>query len=396
MSLELTPREAEIYAEFTRLLPEHTSEAAAKESVAKRFGLSAHTVRKYVSAARRKGAEDVMPLEKRDTPFPANPVFPDKKQPKPVTFESVIEETERRQRYYRDTALSQEEADWYPQPEYQTIPIALTWLCDAHYGSIRVDYDLLKSHTSTILNTPNCYVAIGGDEIDNASAIKIPTEAHFQGVKPDHQARGWADLLARFDAKQKIAAMTWGNHTAWSDMAGIDVFSTFFGSTRCPFFIEKGGGVLHLHLGNQKYHISLRHTFWGNSRLNITNAPKRVMQFWKEGLDVSLLGHVHTAAGEDLTVSGKQRIAVVGGTYKVLDSWGSQWGGDAAPGGFTILFYPDTKRMQLCRYPEDAADIILGKIARLPKDSEPQVIDAAARFRAAPDESEVDEMEQSA
>lgn len=381
----------QLYADFIRLRPQHTSNAATHRALAIRYGLSVNTIRKYVGAAERavvaKNAT-TEPVQKMHQ-LEHNP-FPNRKISKPVTFESVIDETERRQRYYSDTSISQEEADWYPKPEYPTLPIALTWLCDAHYGSIFTDYALLKAHTSTILNTPNCYVSVGGDEINNESDIKKHAASHFEGVKPDHQARGWNDLLMRFDAKQKIAAMTWGNHTAWSEMAGIDIFSSFFGNTRCPFFIEKGGGVLHLHLGRQVYHISLRHTFWGNSKLNITNAPKRVMQFWREGLDVSLLGHVHTAAGEDLTVAGQQRIAVVGGTYKLYDSWGAKYNGDAAPGGFTILFYPNEKKMQLCRYPEDAADIILGKIARLPNDREGGVIDASARFHP-DDESEVDE-----
>ena len=72
----------------------------------------------------------------------------------------------------------------------------------------------------------------------------------------------------------------------------------------------------------------------------------------------------------------------------MLDSWGAKYNGDAAPGGFTILFYPDRKYMQLCRYPEDAADIILGKIARLPRDEEPKTPPHVVTF---PAESEVDE-----
>lgn len=73
MAIGLTQRQAEIYAEFIRRLPEHSSEAAARDAVAKRFGLSENTVRKYVGKAKRVGAHSHAPLAQQ-TPFPANPV----------------------------------------------------------------------------------------------------------------------------------------------------------------------------------------------------------------------------------------------------------------------------------------------------------------------------------
>ena len=99
-----------------------------------------------------------------------------------------------------------------------------------------------------------------------------------------------------------------------------------------------------------------------------------MIQFWRPNLDAAFLGHVHYAAGEDYVFAGEQKIAVVCGTYKCDDGFRKRWVGDPQPGGFTLLMYPDRKLMQLCRYPDLAADIILGKIARMPPDREAKVI----------------------
>lgn len=367
MASDLTSRQAEIYAAFTKALPEHSSEAAARNAVAKRFGLSENTVRGYIGKARRAAQKASPPPD-----APHNP-FPDKKQPAPRTFDRVVSEIRRVQTYKASTNVSQDEATWLPKPQYPSLPVALTVLSDVHFGSLDVDYALLESHLRTITSTPNCYVAFLGDMVDSFNAGHIPEGIWHDGVKPEDQNAAWADLLGTLDRTDKLVALTWGNHDEFSTMAGINVFSAFFDKVRCPLFVD-GGGVLNVRVGQQSYRLGLRHTHWGQSKLNLTNASKRMIQFWRPNLDAAFLGHVHYAAGEDYVFAGEQKIAVVCGTMKLLDGFRKRWVGDPQPGGFTLLMYPDRKLMQLCRYPDLAADIILGKIARLPKDSEPKVI----------------------
>lgn len=346
----------EVLERFNEIRPRYSSDPAAHEALRLEFGYANNgVVRRKLTKARKAAPAPAIP-------FPA--VFPDKKKAQPRTYEVVLTEIKRAQEYGERTSLSQDEATWIPRPEYPALPVALTWMPDVHWGSKGVDYGFLESHLKTVRETPNMYAAFGGDLVDNYSAIKHPSGIWGDAVTPEDQFFGLADLLTRMDADGKLAAIVWGNHDEWSALAGINPFSTFFRHVSCPLFID-GGGELHTNVGGHTYHLGLRHVFWGHSKLNLTNSPKRMIQFWRTDLDAAFTGHVHYAAGEDFVFAGQQRVACVGGTYKLFDSFGKRWVGDAQPGGFTLLMYPDRKLMQLCRYPELAADIILGKIARL-------------------------------
>jgi hypothetical protein len=352
------PTTSELFEAYQHERPRYSNDSAAIHAVALRYGLKEPGVRRRVNEARKRAGqgqpENVIDLQDHLT-------FPDKKVSK-RTYDTVLRQIRTSIDYHAEKSASQDEATWIPRPEYPDLPIALVWSPDVHFGGLDVDYDFLEHHQSIIRETPNVYVAFGGDMIDSFNAIKHASAIWGDGVTPEDQMIAWADNLARLDKAHKLAALVWGNHDEFSAMAGINPFSAFFGDVSCPLFID-GGGVLNVKVGTQRYRLGLRHTFWGVSKLNQTNAPKRMIQFWRAGLDAAFTGHVHVAAGEDFHFAGEQRIACVGGTYKLRDGYAKRWYGDPQPGGFTLLMYPDRKHMQLCRYPDDARDVILGRIA---------------------------------
>lgn len=382
MTKDNTARDAAIYESFMRERPSVSTDKAACERIADEYALSAKRI--GVIVRKQRGGAGAL----HTTPPTGNTPFPDKKQPAPVTFWTAIDELRHRQNYSGKTSISQEAATWKPKPQYPSLPVALTWLSDIHFGSLDTDYDLLERHLRTIRTTPNMYIAFGGDEVDNFSPVKIPTGMLGNGLTPTDQFRAFSQLAAELDAEQRLVAWVWGNHNAWTEAAGLDMYALLNTGISCPMFIN-GGGVLTLKHGRAVYRIGMRHTFWGNSKLNITNAPKRMLQFWRDGLDVAMLAHVHLSAAETFVYAQRQRIAIVGGCYKTGDRFGKQWNGDPHPGGHTVLFHPDTHHMQHCSTPEDAADILLGKIARLPKEREPKVVP----FRS---DDELDEDEEQA
>lgn len=339
----------------------YSPEGPSYADIARRYGLSKSSVRGRVGRHKRKLAKQAAAPAPELTLI-VSP-FPDKKRAEPPTFARVTAELQRRQAYANAGSVSQDNARWNPMPQYPDLPIAVTWLSDAHYGSLYTDYALLQRHLDIIKQTPNMYVAIGGDEVDNFNAIKYGDAIWSTGATPEEQMRAWAHLLDDLDGHGKLAAMTWGNHTEFSNMAGINPFSAFFGRVSCPMFVN-GGGRLTTRVGMQSYTLGMRHTYWGGSKLNLTNASKRMIQFWREGLDVAFLAHTHYAAYEDYYYAGAQKVAVIGGTYKLYDKFRQLWGDDAHPGGITVLLYPDRKFVQPCRYPDIAQDILLGKIAR--------------------------------
>lgn len=347
-------RNQRIGSEFENLKTIYPTSSEIHKKLSEQHQISPSRIRHILSELKKKS-----PV----VPAPIVEEFPDKKIAT-RTYDQVLSQIRIVQNYKSETSISQDEGSWMPKPDYPDLPIAITWLSDPHFGSLETDYDLLEKHLQTICTTPNMYVAFGGDEIDNFNAGKYPTGIWSDAVTPEDQMIAWADKLTQLNAIHKICAMVWGNHTEFSMMAGINPFSAFFSHVACPLFVD-GGGVLNTKVGQFTYRLGLRHTHWGVSKLNITNAPKRMIQFWKHGLDGAFVGHTHTAAGEDYILAGEQKIAVVGGTYKLMDGFSKRWNGDAQPGGFTVLLYPDKKFMQLCRYPEVAQDILMGKIARL-------------------------------
>lgn len=350
----LSERDLRIQSRYNQLKDQIEHNAEIHRIIGKEFELSASRVRHILSDLKK------VPTE---IPVPITSEFPDKKKPT-RSYIDIVDQIRSVQKYKKLTSVSQDEATWNPNPQYPNLPIALCWMPDIHFGSLDTDYDFLERHLDVITTTPNMFVAFGGDLSDNYNVVKHPTGIWGDGVTPEDQFAGLADKLTELDDAKKISAITWGNHDEFSAMAGINPFSVFIRNVSCPLFWD-GGGVLTINIGNQSYRGGMRHTHWGVSKLNPTNSPKRMLQFWRGDLDFACVGHVHTAAGEDFTFAGQQRIAVVGGTYKLLDGFSKRWIGDAQPAGYTILLYPDRKHMQLCRYPEDAQDIIMGKIARL-------------------------------
>jgi hypothetical protein len=82
-------------------------------------------------------------------------------------------------------------------------------------------------------------------------------------------------------------------------------------------------------------------------------------------LDAAFVGHSHEAAGEMFNLGQEKKIAVVGGTYKLYDTFRKRWVGDTARGGFTVVLWPDKKDMMLFRDPIKASEYLLGRIALL-------------------------------
>jgi len=297
--------------------------------------------------------------------LPPSP-FPDKKV-SIINHQEITQQLKEAQIYEARRSVSQEEATWLGFAEYDHIPRGLVFMTDVHYGNLGVDYELLERHLETIRNTPNMFVVFAGDMIDNFNPAKIPDGMLGDGVSPQDQAEAMMQIVTELDQQGKLVAITWGNHEDFSRVAGHDVFRTWFRELQAPIFAD-GGGVVNAMIEGVHYRIGIRHTFWGNSSLNKTNAPKRMMQFGYDNLDLAVVGHVHKAAGEMFTERGAERIAITGGTYKLDDHFGKKWGHTPEPPGYTVLLYPYQKKMQLCRTPEFASDTIINAIRNREED----------------------------
>jgi len=289
--------------------------------------------------------------------------FPDKKVAT-VDYDRVTRHITETKALYKEADVGQKEATWMFYGEYPDIPVAFTYMPDIHYGSMHVDYDLLNKHMGIVEDTPNMAIILGGDMTDNFSPKHIPEGMLGDGVSPELQTRAFMGKLLDLDQKSKIGAICFGNHDDWTfRSAGMDYYNTFMGDFQAPIFGKGGTLQIFVGEGGQRYQVGINHTHWGNSKINPTNAAKRAMEYSYPDSDIGLLGHVHVSAGEQYDRGGNQKIAVIGGTYKVDDSFSAKWGmGVPGRAGYTIMMWPNEKKMQLFREPEDAAAFIKGAI----------------------------------
>jgi predicted phosphodiesterase len=255
-----------------------------------------------------------------------------------------------------------EEAIFSPQPDYPNLPIALVMMSDTHYGSLNTNHSLLAEHLQAIEDTPNFYIAHNGDHIDNFNAMFFQSGQFENPMKPQFQTEAWMDKMKQLGEKGKIAVMSFGNHDQFMEGSGYDWLQTFGKDIKAPIF--DAGGLLHVKHGQEHYKVALTHMYWGRSKLNPTNAPKRFWEHEYPEADVAYLGHTHQSEILHGERGGKERIWGISGTYKDRDDWARQRGigGRSGAPGHTILFYPDSHKMVGFKHLEDAQQHMLGMV----------------------------------
>lgn len=287
--------------------------------------------------------------------------FPDKQRPLD-SYDETTDFIKRAQERAVNSEIAQGEATWLVHGEYPNLPVGVVFMTDIHYGSTGVDYDLLNEHIKIIKETPNLFVVMGGDLVDAFAATKHPTGMMGDSIPPDEQTEAMMAMISDLDWRGKLGAVQTGNHDNRADVAGYR-YERFLRELYCPVF--SGAGEIHAMVGDgaERYTIYWSHTHWGKSKLNITNAAKRALQFSSDRADIALLGHTHQASAEHFDIAGKQKLAIVGGTYKQHDAWATKWG-YSNPGkpGYTLILWPDEHRIEVMRDPKMARSFLLGTI----------------------------------
>lgn len=284
--------------------------------------------------------------------------FPDKKGVI-YDYKKTTEFLKEAQKISREAKAGQNEAAWNPNLFYPDLPFAVLLMSDIHYGSTGTDYDLLEKHFSIVENTPNMFLATNGDHVDNFNAFKHPHGMFENPIPPQMQSRALFQRLLELDRKDKVAVISHGNHDLFGIGGGQDYFDTFARELKAPIFDM--GGLLTINTVGYNYKIVLNHTYWGRSKINITNATKRLIEYEAGGdADVGWLGHVHESSYEYFTKGGKDIIAVVSGTYKKVDPWSARngIGGRAGNPGIALMFWPGERKIEVFKDIENAQNFI--------------------------------------
>ena len=290
--------------------------------------------------------------------------FPDKKV-RELDYERTTEFLKEAQEIGSAFEIGQERATWIPQTEYPTLPLVLLLGSDFHYGSIHTDYDLLHRHLDIVKDTPNFFLATNGDHVDNFKPAKFPSGMIENPLPPQFQARAFVRELLSMDKKGKLAIIGHGNHDDFGfDIAGQDFYESFMDEFMCPIFTK--GGILTVQTNGAMYRMVQNHTYWGRSKINITNAAKRILEYEGSGTcDIGWLGHTHQSSYEHFTKGEQELIAVVSGSYKVKDPYAAKRGISikrAGHPGIALMLWQNHKHIEIFKDIEIARHYTKGMV----------------------------------
>jgi hypothetical protein len=294
---------------------------------------------------------------------PTSP-FPDKKFPL-YDYTETTDLLKRARQITKESSVGQKEATWIPDLQYPLLPMAIVLMSDLHYGSINVDYDLLDSHFKIVEDTPNFYLCTNGDHTDSFAPTKHPSGMFENPLPPHFQAKALFQRLLELDKLGKIGSIAHGNHDLFGFDGGQDYYETFAKEFNAPIFDR--GGLLNIQTAAYTYRMVHNHTFWGRSKINITNAAKRLIEYEGGGdADIGWVAHTHQSSYELFTKGPKEQVAVVSGTYKVDDPWAERIGigGRSGHPGITLLLWPTERRMEVMKDIRVAQNFILSMIFR--------------------------------
>lgn len=202
-----------------------------------------------------------------------------------------------------------------------TEPFAIAFLSDLHIGSKGTDYDAIKSDAETVAKTEGMYAVFHGDGIDNWIVPKLSGLQRGQLIPFDAEMalfRAWLTTLG-----SKLMVVVAGNHDNWTKkMAGVDFLKPLTPPTAVyhpyqqTFDVDWGDGSLR---------ICVRHKWRGTSIHNPTHGIERASK--DIDADIYVGGHTHIGTlFRNFTVRGRDRVAILTGTYKVQDEFGVEVG----------------------------------------------------------------------
>jgi predicted phosphodiesterase len=198
----------------------------------------------------------------------------------------------------------------------------ISFQSDLHIGGEEVDYARIEQEAEVIVNTPNSYVVLMGDLIDNFSFT--PPAHETLDVVPE-QIKYARSLIKYYADNKKLIGAYQGNHETWSSRQGVDLYTFLLDGIETYFFF--GMGYIKAKVVDEEYRITGNHQFQGHSMYNNTHGQNRALRFgggW--GSDVIVSGHWHEKGLTQQPLyeyGGESYIAnmIALGTYKENDGY---------------------------------------------------------------------------
>lgn len=224
-----------------------------------------------------------------------------------------------------------------------SMPTGIAFLSDLHLGSAGTDYKTLMKDTKLIAQTDGMYAAFHGDGIDNWIVPKLQGLQRSQSVSFQTELmlfRRWLELLST-----KLLLIVSGNHDNWTNkLSGLDLIPNLLGDTTVlydPYEIR-----VTVSCGDGSWDLLVRHKWKYSSIFNPTHGIEVGFDRLSKPFDIGIGGHTHIGTlFRPFYKHGKERLALLTGAYKQLDSFAKEIG--YAPtngtGSGAIIFLPNGK-----------------------------------------------------
>jgi hypothetical protein len=220
----------------------------------------------------------------------------------------------------KKASWSQEEADF--QLGDGKAPIILATFSDQHIGSWGADYDLFCSITKEIVETPNLYFVMLGDETEHAIKLRSVLEVCSQIFTPEIQEQFMEAWIK--EVNHKIAWAGWSNHgiQRGEQQSGSSVLKNLL-NRHATYF----NGLAHVtvRVGAQEYKVASNHKFQGNSMYSKVHGPKRYIRMEAPDRDLVLQGDLHTPELNVYFEGGKKHIAITTGSLHLNSGYAKRY-----------------------------------------------------------------------
>lgn len=220
--------------------------------------------------------------------------------------------------------------------------IGISAISDQHIRQTGpVDLARMESDAKLVQATPGLFALLGGDGVDNH--IKHRAAMVHGGTSPKREWEMYDHYLTFFG--DRILAMITGNHDDWtSDFAGVSMVEQLAQQKKIHWAHDEI--VIHLKLGQQTYHIKIRHQYRYNSSFNQVHTVKRLWEMGQDDFDVGVVCHHHEAAIEPFQKHGRMVWGARPGSYQLTSGHSRRYGyNHTTPTCPTFLFWPDQHKV---------------------------------------------------
>jgi hypothetical protein len=229
------------------------------------------------------------------------------------------------------------------------LPVGVAFIGDMHIGADFVDTDRIEEEMLTIRDTDGLFAIGMGDYVEGITkdSKAIGALVAAVGAVGNRDVQDERAITCLGALGEKLLVMIDGNHDSWlAKQTGSNHTARIAREIEVPYFREAGGSV-YLDLCRVRYHIAVKHTYRGNSRLNTTNAQRTAFGEWPEwtNCDIVTLAHYHFNDMHQQTRKGGVATYLRSGTWKLHDSYSTDLGYKPEWGIPIVVLYPRERRV---------------------------------------------------